>query len=186
MAILYYGDHERRLLDRLLSQDRGNETWRAFYRGLATGLQRFEDELFGVVMALDLPNATHAALDIWAELVGEVRGGLTDGELRRVVSVKLQIMRCNGTVDEQLRIYRGLIGGGQTRYFPLYPAGYQIQGETAPLRPVMRRRTSRLMQSIVPAGVGAHVAEAQPLYFGFSGDVRAVGFGAGPLARQLF
>ncbi len=186
MAILYFGDHEARLLARLLSQDREHESWRAFARAMAAGLQRLEDEIFGAVLALDLPNATHAALDVWAGIVGEVRGGLSDGELRRVVSVKLQIMRCNGTVDEQIRIYRGLLDAVATRYFQLPPAAYQLQGETVPLRPVMRRRVTRLMRSVVPAGVGAHVVEAQPLYFGFSGDTHAVGFGGGVLARQLF
>ena len=183
----YEPEHARLCRDRMLQHLRQPRTSRLL-EALGGGVQVVEDDAFNVLVAMVLPMAVGDQLDKWGELVGEVRGGLTDPDYRRFVQARIKSNRSEGSVDELIAVLELLTFPSTVRYFDLFPAGYAIQfihGEW--YSDVVASRVARFMQDIKPAGISMALVEGVRGYLALDVDAvpPAAGLDDGVMARRL-
>lgn len=171
----------------------------ALNAAVAQQIQDAENALWDVYVNGRLENATGAALDRYGALIGETRGGLGDDEFRAVVRAFLVARSSQGHPDTILRVAIALAGiatDGTWRYWPIYPAGFEVQfGTDGILDSATRSRVRRAVETATPAGVavvGIAIWELS-FVFGFAEDASAglttpawvAGFDDGPLAEGI-
>lgn len=184
----YEPEHGRLLTDRMLSWLRSGTRIAALQDGLGHGVQIVEDDAFNVLVSTVLPFSVGDQLDKWGELVGEVRGGLTDPDYRRFVTARIRANRSESTVDDLIEVFQLLTAPSTVRMWELYPAGFVlsfVHGEW--YDDVVATRTARFMQGIKPAGRGMALVEAVHGYIALDVDAAppAYGLDDGVFARRI-
>ena len=182
----YIPDHGERSVERLLVR------WdqpriRAYVRALGAGAQLHEDQTLDLLASTTLENATGHALEQWGELVGEQRGGLSDGAYRQIILAKALAMRCDGTIDRLLEVLAAAAGPDAAAYHEAnYPAEF-IMWVVRPsfMGDLQLRRVARIMELVRPAGRRMDLIEAITGYFGYTPDDGAEGFDIGPYSRLI-
>jgi len=184
--LAYEADYEGLILRRLApSQFTQGPRWIALWKGLAAAFQACEDELFDLHVSTGLDLATGAALDQWAELVGEERGGLDDTWLRQFIRARILANLSTSSEDELIRIY-GILTAGAARCITYYPACFSLFTVRDSYMPAdIRRRVARFMAEIKPAGVEMVLSEAVSGFQGFAGDPTSGMLGTALLARPV-
>lgn len=184
--LAYEADYEGLILRRLApSQFTQTPRWVALWKGLAAAFQAAEDELFDLHVSTSLDLATGAALDQWAEIVGEGRGGLDDTWLRQFIRARILANLSTSSEDELIRIY-GILTAGSARILTAYPAAFTLSTVRGDYMPAdIRRRVARFMDEIKPAGIEMVLMEAVGGFQGFAGDPSSGMLGTALLARHV-
>lgn len=181
----YIPDHRDRARADLPSQFRDKPHIEAAIAAWAKAVQTFEDLLWGVLQARHLDTATGHQLEQLAALVGEARGGLLDGELRRFVRAKIASRRARNAAAF-IELWQLVTQSTDTELLHLYPAHYQLQAVVPDWpRDLLIERISAFMDAVRPGGIGADHVLATPAYFGFDDDPDALGYDAGALSERI-
>lgn len=185
----HIGDHEERMLSKVLSQYRTKPRLCALARSLGAAVQQVEDAFAPLSSDVLFCNATGARLDLYGAWVNEPRVGLTDIEYRRVIAARVLANRCQGTEDEMWGILTTLIPedvAEEVYLTALYPASIYARVRTR-WRPDVQyvRRVGAILRLAKPAGVSLGGAWAVDVAYGFDGNPATLGLDQGQLAYGL-
>ncbi len=195
--IVLVSNYREIALSRMLSQFRDKPRFNALITGLATSVQAFEDECFGLLVGTTFDIAANHDLDVWGEWLGETRGDLGDADYRQMLAARILANRCNGSTGELAVIYEILTAPSlRIDYHEAYPLFYQFTAvRQSYVSDSRATRIGRMMRQITPAGVGMLLVEAAEGYYGFVDDDSAgprenaepkpLGLDRGHLARYL-
>lgn len=167
--------------------------WQAMVKGLATGTQAVEDDLWSLTDE-SIDSAMGAFLDEWGALVGETRGALNDSDYRRFIKARILANNSLGSRDELLEVLRIASNATQVVHHDQFPAHFTLTylRESWLATPVTDRLV-RLMRDAKPAGVGLTLVEALVVPLGMAGasavtvgGLSGPGTGGGLLSRLIF
>lgn len=177
---LYIHNHVEELLGLLLSQFARAAALRAMVELLGEHAQCLEDLAWVVnTQTVNLEEATGASLDLWGSILGARRETLGDEAYRGVLQAVLLVNRAGGTVPEFLEIIRRLLRSPVSSYRQHPEASFSLwaSGHMWPATGAQRRRATRLLRKIIPAGVRVEAIIDAPLgHFGFADDPEASGW----------
>jgi len=184
-AVLHEESHGDRAVELLLTQDQRAPRLVGFVRALMAGAQQLEDDLFNLLVSMDLDLAVGALLDRLGAWVDEDRGVLTDAEYRQVIQLKLFALWCSSNTDDMITIAQ-LGSGGTVTNWPLYPAGGALEVTTDELMTEAHRtRVGRFLEIARPAGVALHAYNTAFDGFGFDDDETALGWDEGVWSEEI-
>jgi len=185
-SVLHEESHGDRAVELLLSQDRQRPRLVAFVRALMAGAQRLEDDLFELLVSMDLDVATGPFLDRLGAWVDEPRGALSDEAYRQVVQLKLFALWCRSSTDDLITIAQIGTAPSTVTHWPLYPAGGALEVLTDDgLSEARVARVARFLEAARPAGVALHAYHAPVAGFGFDDDTDALGWDEGVWAEEF-
>jgi hypothetical protein len=188
-------DHQARALATLLSQWGGAVKLKGLLAALIERVQEADDDAWALIGGRMLATAEGAQLDILGSIVGQLRGGISDDDYRRLIEVRIQANLARGRVTALLQIAATLVGAPVTYtpaglgYVPFgvpdsehQGAAFRLDWEVDAISDDMVRLLRRVISDIVPVGVAWEAVDARPGAFRFdTGD----GFGTGILARKI-
>ena len=127
---------------------------------LANRWQKIETVADAMLIGWLLDNAEGVQLDVYGILADELRGELSDDdEYRRILRVKLAALQSDGEVPKTIQIAADLILE-TIEYQQIGRAFYRLQWETSTaLSDDMRIRVARILDLLVPSGVGYEAVE---------------------------
>lgn len=176
LAVVHEENHAEIALAQLPGIFRTKTNIRRLLMVLANGVQRVEDDAWGVYLGTRLGSSEGAALDRWGALVGEPRGALLDDtDYRCVIEARALANSCDGTVDSLIGVMKAaLYPVICIEHFDLHPAGFQIQAaRDAWMEEPRRARVRAILADCTPAGRLALWVEA--LHGGFGPPASCVG-----------
>lgn len=125
MAIEHVQDHADQAIERLLTQYRERVRFEGWIRANAGATQTAEDAFWAIYTCDDLTTATASQLDDLGEMVGQLRGSLSDTQLRVMIAARVLINTGSGTGDELneiLEIVMSLLGSNVVTIREDFPA----------------------------------------------------------------
>lgn len=154
------------------------------YTAFAAQLQDIDGVEAELVEARSIATATGLQLDRIGDLVGEPRRGRSDADYRQAIYVRIAANRSGGQADTVLGILANitLAPTGTVSILFHYPAAYDLIVIAPPVMP--EPGIQALIESATAAGVMVHVVVVPVAtgYFGFEGDLNALGFDDGEFA----
>ena len=174
-------NHEARALATLPSQWRDSPKVRALVAILARRSQHLEDTAWDLYSKRGVETAEGVQLDILGKLVGQRRLGLSDGDYRRLISVRILANRAGGRADVIAQVVAGVVQATVTYTGPTtggsghYRLSWKTNNEpSANLLAQLRL----LLDEISPSGVSWEAIDSRKEGFAFAGsDVYGWGFG---------
>lgn len=106
----WVGTHASDGVDLLLEQFRGKPLIEGLLRAFLDQVQAIEDDLWKILLLLDLDQCTDAHLDGVGDLVGEVRRGRADADYREAIRIRIRVNLSNGKHSEILSILETYLG----------------------------------------------------------------------------
>lgn len=172
--IPYNPDLAGEALDLLPSRFREARVVRALVTALAEGAQVVADEVYDLIVSLDLDTATGAHLDVRGSRVFEQRRGLTDDEYRQIIRAKIRALRSCGTAADIYEVALLVAPPGSSVILRELPvAAYEITFRADPSRipsDRLRRRMRALLDIVRPVGWNPeYFLEAARPAFAFDG-----------------
>lgn len=121
-------------LSNILSQFNESDLLRKFVEIVLDEVQRLEDLDWEVLTERALDAAEGVQLDIYGQLVGWPRNGVTDDdEYRRLIKVAIQLLRHDGQAENTAYIWSQLLDGEPTvRYICHPPAHFALNWISGP------------------------------------------------------
>ena len=183
----YIPNHVEIGLGRMIAWLRNSPNLMAFLRLLLEEVQELEDAMIALILERSLNTATGAQLDQYGELVGQLRGGLSDKDYRRFLKVRIRANRSCGQPGTIAWVLSELTGVA-VRYGLLVPAAFSLSfTANSHSTALIRSRIRKLLQAISPAGVLlAEINESTPGSWGFEGDEDALELGEGFFTTEVF
>lgn len=183
----YKFDYVEDLEGLIVSMFRRDPVFVALVKVLAQEAQGAENVVWACIAERRVATAVGAQLDQYALLVGEPRGGLTDGDLRRFIQARILSNLSNGEAWRLTKVLRVLTESARVLYLPVYPAGMAFNFQPdALVSSLSRVRIKRQMEAIAGAGIAVYyITEAPVGAFGFLDDDDAQGFDEGGLAEVI-
>ena len=187
IPLIYIPDHKDRALRMMPSQFRNDKpTMEAFVKALAEGVQTLEDIYFDIITGTRLCFATGANLDIWGDLVGEVRGDLNDIDYRRFIEARVLVNKSSGKTDDLIKIAQLITAESTVREQAFFPAEVIIYVfRSSAMSDAVAERVGVTMNDARPAGIKLQVIEAIDGYLGFSDNPDSTPMPIGLLARNI-
>jgi hypothetical protein len=188
MTTPYQPDHASEATGELLSQFLQPSAV-GFVTGLMDPVQGLEDDLRDLRADRLLSTAIGVQLDRFGDLVGEIRGALTDDEYRQFIASRIRSNLCGGSPDELITIFSSMAGPALPGTVVVYnrigwgPAYSLTISRATALSGEAANRVRSQMADVNPAGVGQQLlvsVGAAPFRFN-SGP----GFGTGRLVGAL-
>jgi hypothetical protein len=187
-----FEDHETRMLDRLIQWFRKGDNWETLMEVLSEWGRTQEDWISYMDGQHDIDSCEGEHLSRRAVLIGVTAGGMTDGELRRLIRAKrlANISSKAAVVDLSswnimARILDEGIDNVSSSVQPMHPAA--ILGQyivDAPLDTEYQTEIHRYWVQALPAGVGYNLVEGVAPAFrfdiGFGFDEGLLGDAVGP------
>ena len=180
-------DQKKRAVSLLPSQFRTNQpVIEALAGAMGEGVQTLEDLIFGLMLGSRLDLATGALLDIWGDLVGEVRGDLDDEDYRKFVAARVLTNRSTGVTDDLIAIAQLITSNSVVREQSFYPREVIIYvSRSDPMSDAVSARVAVMMNDARAAGTKLQVIESIPGYLGFSTNPDSVAMPVGIMARNI-
>lgn len=172
-------DHTVRALKRLLEQYKGKVKINKDVSIDADRTQMLENMLFDLFARLPLDVATGTTLDLWGDMVGLARAGVSDDdEYRAGIKVRIIQNTCNGEPDSIILILQLLYNPSFVE-FNEYSAAFGVVFD--PAIPVAALKVFKQLRMIKAAGVKvAYVARVtNQTGFCFAGSNATIGSNTG-------
>lgn len=139
--------------------------------------QDSEDTTFDIRTALYIFSSTGEALDKWGALLGEGRGTQDDLTYRRTILAKAVALVGRGSVQD-VQLLADTLTGGSSEVTPEYPANFRLVLDVeSPLSDEEVARYLRILDALVPAGVGDRNIEAADFALRFDDPDRGLDLG---------
>jgi len=165
MADPHQTDHEGEALGELLSQFQDQPNISGLVVGLMGEVQHLEDSCWDLRVDRLLAAAVGAQLDRFGDLVGEVRGSLTDADYRKFIAARILANLSGGNPDRLIQILRiiaapftagTVVEYRQVGYGPEFSLTFT---RDAHLTADIAARVAAEMDDVYPAGVGSKLVE---------------------------
>jgi len=124
---------------------------RAGLSALLQDVQELEDQIWAVHGAFDVDSAVGQQLDFLGGIVGEVRGGRSDGDYRAAIRVRILVNASDGKPEQLIAICIGISPAASVELTEQYPASIRVRMST--LGTASLQTTYMLLQQAKPAGV---------------------------------
>jgi len=186
MEPVHIHDHVEQALALLLEQFKDKPNLEALVDALVTQVQDLEDVFHALIYERLPDTAIGAQLEQIGELVGELRGGLSDEDFRRFIRARIQVNLSCGEPERLIGVLKTLTGADNVQLEQCHPTTAILFYEVASaLTTSLRTRIKTQMYDAVGAGVQLHIVEHGPEYFGFLDDPDALGLDEGFLAEEI-
>jgi len=185
--MVYIPNQRDRALSLLPSQFRDNKpVIAALMMAIGEGVQTLEDVIFDLMTGLRFDVATGASLEIWGELVGEIRGDLNDSDYRRFIAARILVNRSSGEAEDLIQIAQTITAESTVYLQAFYPAELIVYVfRQSALSDSVAERVAVMMSQVQPIGVKLQVIEAIGGYLGFSDNPNSTPMPVGLLARNI-
>ncbi len=148
-------------------------------------VQELHDEIDSGFYGIQLPNAEGVWLDYWGTKLGLSRNAQTDGQYRRFLMARIQVLLSNGEIWRIMLILRMMTGALSTSYVGTPPRGYIVQYRAR--IPVADSDKPEIYRQMLEATAAAYridgIIEAPEKYFGWYGDPNATPYDDAPYSE---
>ena len=146
-------DHETLGLARLLWQYRGDQPrLQGTLVAFLTGLQSIEDVSLEVLTGVWPLTAVGVQLDVIGDVVGQLRGTLTDDEYRLAILGRIFVNKGDGQLPQFFELLQILGVAEQIRAYEFYPAAFEVGSSQVTYPDVF----GDLVGDLSPAGVACY------------------------------
>lgn len=113
--------------DQLLEQFRDKPRLLAYLNAVLRPIQKFEDDVWAVILSRLIDDAIGVQLDILGKIVGEPRGSHVDDEIYRLfIRARIAINHTHGHADDVIGVLR-LVEAAEFSFSEYYPATILIE-----------------------------------------------------------
>lgn len=187
IPLILIPDQKERAVSLLPSQFRDDQpVIAALCSAMGEGVQTLEDLIFGLMLGSRLDAAGGALLDIWGDLVGEVRGDLSDNDYRRFVAGRVLANRSTGTPDHLIQIAQIITSDSVVReqaYYPHETIIYVFRSDA--MSTAVAGRVAGMMSDSRAAGHKLQVIEYISGYLGFLDNPDQTSMPTGIMGRNI-
>lgn len=153
-SIAYISDVAARGVALLPSVLREQPVASGLVRGLLGGAQEMERVFHDTYTGLSDPQlAASGLLDVWGQLLGASRDGLTDRVFRGIIRARLLIDTSNGTVDTLRQVAQLLVDASEPSRAHSIPGQVDIEVITDGTSALEQSRVRDLVTDAAPAGI---------------------------------
>lgn len=105
MSVTHDTAHATEIVDRLITQFKKQPNMSGLAAIFGAKIQEVEDALWQLYTQRGISTATGNALDQLGEIVGTIRGGLSDGDYRAQIKARILLNISSGTPDQILQLF---------------------------------------------------------------------------------
>jgi len=138
----------------LLPQFNDSANMRGFLKSVFDTMQPTEDGFIDVLQGSGLDTAEGVTLNLIGELLGVLRGDLTDDEYRSSIKARIAVNRASGTLEDIISLIRLVLGNTNFIVNEYYPAEVHVR-----LLEEQNIINQTFVDDVTPAGVGSVVMQ---------------------------
>lgn len=140
-------------------------------------IQALEDAAYAMRNRLNIDLSSGAQLDGIGAIVGQAREGRDDATYRLWIKARIGVNVSEGDIERVISIWKLLSGGTAVQLIEVFPAEIALY-TNAPLPVGYESEILRIMRDVTGAGISVYpLVVFTTGYFGFDGDLDALGFG---------
>lgn len=155
-----HNDVAERTLDLLLGEFREKENWDKFIRIIVDLQQELEGVFSDLLTKVSLDTAEGAQLDQLGEIIGVLRGALTDDEYRELLIFQIALNRSSGEAEFIMQAVLILTDATRVHLIESFPAGMEIFTNGTVIPNLLKEKINDLAAGgvqIIYAAVGPEV-----------------------------